>query len=118
MFGNLEAATGMFFYYSKILKVLKEKHFLKELLQCLTKHNLSEFDDYSPCKANRIFLTLHGCMKEVMKVGGGNNYDIPHIRKEMLERQGHLPIQLRCDAALVNLAMAQITNVWIVSTAL
>jgi hypothetical protein len=44
------------------------------------------FDDYSPCKVNRIFLTLHRCMKEVMKVGGGNNYDIPHIRKEILER--------------------------------
>jgi hypothetical protein len=43
------------------------------------------YDDYSPRKANRIFLTLHGCMMEVMKVGGGNNYDIPHIRKEMFK---------------------------------
>jgi hypothetical protein len=76
------------------------------------------FDDYSPCKVNRIFLTLHGCMKEVMKIGGGNNYDIPHIRKEILERQGRLPIQLSRDAALVNQAMAQIIDVWIVSTAL
>jgi hypothetical protein len=76
------------------------------------------FDDYSPCKVNRIFLTLHGCMKEVMKIGGGNNYDIPHIRNEILERQGRLPIQLSRDAALVNQAMAQIIDVWIVSTAL
>jgi hypothetical protein len=76
------------------------------------------FDDYSPCKVNRIFLTLHGCMKEVMKIGGGNNYDIPHIRKEILERQDRLPIQLNRDAALVNQAMAQIIDVWIVSTAL
>jgi hypothetical protein len=76
------------------------------------------FDDYSPCKANRIFLTLHGCMKEVIKVGGENNYNILHIRKEMLERQGRLPIQLSRDVALVNQVMAQITNARIVSTTL
>jgi hypothetical protein len=57
-------------------------------------------------------------MKEVMKVGGENNYDIPHIRIEMLERQGPLPIQLNCDATLVNHAMVQIIDVWIVSIAL
>jgi hypothetical protein len=68
------------------------------------------YDDYSPRKANRIFLTLHGCMMEVMKVGGENNYDIPHIRKEMLERQGCFPIQLNCDVALVNQAIAQINS--------
>jgi hypothetical protein len=38
------------------------------------------FDDYSPCKANRIFLTLYGSMNEVMKVGGENNYNIPQLR--------------------------------------
>jgi hypothetical protein len=44
------------------------------------------FDDYSPCKANRIFLSLYGSMNEVMKVGGGNNYNISHIKKDKLER--------------------------------
>jgi hypothetical protein len=33
-------------------------------------------------------------MREVMKIGGGNEYDVPHIRKGMLERQGCLPLQL------------------------
>uniref|UniRef100_A0A0A9EW93 Uncharacterized protein n=1 Tax=Arundo donax TaxID=35708 RepID=A0A0A9EW93_ARUDO len=47
-------------------------------------------------------------MKEVMKIGGGNGYNIPHIRKAMLERQGHLPLQLKCNAVLVNEVMAQI----------
>jgi hypothetical protein len=50
------------------------------------------FDCYSVRQANRIFLTLHGCMKEVMKLGGGNGYDVPHIRKGMLDRQGCLPL--------------------------
>jgi hypothetical protein len=44
------------------------------------------FEDYSVGQLNRIFLTLHGCIREVMKIGGGNEYDDPHIRKGMLER--------------------------------
>jgi hypothetical protein len=67
-----------------------------------------EFQDYSVCKSNRIFLTLHGCMQEIMKVGGGNGYDMPHIQKVMLEKQGHLPLQLKCDAALINDVMAHL----------
>ncbi|WVZ96972.1 hypothetical protein U9M48_042547 [Paspalum notatum var. saurae] len=39
------------------------------------------FEEYSVDLSNRIFLTLHGCMKEVMKISGGNSYDVPHIRK-------------------------------------
>jgi hypothetical protein len=67
-----------------------------------------EFHDYSVCKSTRIFLTLHGCMQEIMKVGGDNGYDMPHIRKAMLEKQGRLPLQLKCDATLINDVMAQL----------
>ena len=45
-----------------------------------------------------------------MKVGGGNGYDVPHIRKGMLERQGCLSLQLKCEAQLVQAAMAQINE--------
>jgi hypothetical protein len=68
------------------------------------------FEGYSVHQANRIFLTLHGCMKEVMKLDGGNGYDVPHIRKGMLERQGCLPLQLKCEAQLVQAAMAHINE--------
>jgi hypothetical protein len=34
--------------------------------------------------ANRVFLTLQGCFIEVMKLGGGNDYKIPHMNKERL----------------------------------
>jgi hypothetical protein len=60
------------------------------------------FDCYSVRKANRIFLILEGCMKEVMKLGCGNGYDLPHIRKGMRERNGCLPLQLKCEAHLVH----------------
>jgi hypothetical protein len=69
-----------------------------------------DFKDYSVHQANQIFLTLHGCMQEVMKIGGGNGYDIPHIRKGVLERQGRLPLQLKCDASLVQDVMVQINE--------
>jgi hypothetical protein len=54
---------------------------IEELVAIVDK----EFQDYSVCKSNQIFLTLHGCMQEIMKVSGGNGYDMPHIRKAMLE---------------------------------
>jgi hypothetical protein len=68
------------------------------------------FQYYSPSQANRIFLTLHGCFKEVMKIGGGNGYNVPHIRKGMLERQGILPLQLNCEAKLVQEAMNKLNE--------
>jgi hypothetical protein len=49
-------------------------------------------------------------MKEVLKLGGGNGYDLPHIRKGMLERQGCLPLQLKCEVHVVQQAMAQISD--------
>jgi len=68
------------------------------------------FENYDVGQSNKIFLTLQGCMKEVMQIGGGNEYDVPHIRKGMLEREGRLPLQLRCDAPLVEAAMAQLNE--------
>ncbi|KAH0635898.1 hypothetical protein KY289_035813 [Solanum tuberosum] len=40
------------------------------------------------------------CMNKVMKDKGGNNY------KERLEREGDLPLQVRCDVDTVNQALA------------
>lgn len=35
---------------------------------------------------NNVFLTLHSCMVEVMKVYGGINYKVPHMGKNSLEK--------------------------------
>ncbi|WOG92649.1 hypothetical protein DCAR_0311923 [Daucus carota subsp. sativus] len=55
------------------------------------------FEAYPIDKLNRIFLTLQLCMRETMKVKGVNNYQLPHINKDALQRQGILPIQIRCN---------------------
>ena len=60
-----------------------------------------EFEKYSPVLSNRIFVTLQTVMVEVMKIGGGNNYKTPHINKASLERDGKLPLQMKCDRHLV-----------------
>uniref|UniRef100_A0A0A9BDH3 Tc1-like transposase DDE domain-containing protein n=1 Tax=Arundo donax TaxID=35708 RepID=A0A0A9BDH3_ARUDO len=88
---------------------------IQQKTTCKTKEELvaavdKAFEEYQVSKANRIFLTLHGCLNEIMRIGGNNSYNIPHIRKAMLERQGHLPLQLKCDAALVNEVMAKINE--------
>ncbi|XP_062211821.1 uncharacterized protein LOC133912882 isoform X1 [Phragmites australis] len=59
------------------------------------------FQEYSPILSNRMFSTLQLVMIEAMKVGGGNNYKIPHINKASLEREYNLPTQMKCDLNLV-----------------
>lgn len=63
------------------------------------------YDEYPPNLVNRVFLTLQSCMIEIMKIGGGNNYKIPHLKKDTLEREGLLPVQMDCDPNLVEEAM-------------
>jgi hypothetical protein len=39
-------------------------------------------------------------MIEVMKDKGGIGYKIPHMGKEKMQREGRLPMALRCDGEL------------------
>lgn len=70
---------------------------IPDLVQAVEK----SFYDYSPVKLNYVWLTLQQCMKESMKLEGGNRYKIPHINKERLQRLGGLPTQISCVRALV-----------------
>jgi len=45
-------------------------------------------------------------MKEAMKVARANKYKIPHINKERLETLGQLPLQIACEASIVDQAKA------------
>ena len=49
------------------------------------------YQSYPANRINRIWLTLQGCMNEIIKSNGGNQYKLPHINKEKLEREGRLP---------------------------
>ena len=66
----------------------------------------NEFRNYYDVNDLRnVFLTLQGCLIEVMKAGGGNRYKIPHMNKERLEALGLLPRSLNCDRQLYESVM-------------
>ncbi|XP_050920259.1 uncharacterized protein LOC127137895 [Lathyrus oleraceus] len=70
---------------------------IDELVRAVVK----SFENFSSVKSNHIFVTLQLCMIEVMKANGSNKYKIPHLNKERLEREGQLPVQMKCDPILV-----------------
>jgi hypothetical protein len=57
--------------------------------------------EYSPHKANRIFVTLQTVLRKVMKIKGCNKYKIPHMQKERLEREERLPLQISYEPSLL-----------------
>lgn len=67
----------------------------------LVKAVVDSFKELSPVTLNNVFLSLQGCMVEILKVKGQNRYKIPHMKKGSLIRQGLLPTNLEVDADLV-----------------
>jgi hypothetical protein len=53
-------------------------------IDALIRNMEKEYIEYDQDMTNRVFLTLQGCFIEVMKLGGGNGYKIPHMNKERL----------------------------------
>jgi hypothetical protein len=65
----------------------------------------NEYEKYDHREIINVFLTLQGCMIEVMKASGGNKYKAPHINKDRLEALGMLPKSLSCDRQLIESVM-------------
>ena len=65
----------------------------------------SAYWNFPAGRSNRVFLTLQGCLREILKEKGGQHYLVPHMKKAMLERLGELPKTLPCDAAIVQEAI-------------
>ncbi|XP_057793005.1 uncharacterized protein LOC131009608 [Salvia miltiorrhiza] len=68
-----------------------------ELVQAVEK----SFEELSPHTLNAVFLSLQGCLIEIMKVRGQNCHKLPHMKKGMLSRQGALPMSLEVPKELV-----------------
>ena len=62
---------------------------------------LRSFEDLSHITLNKVFVSLHGCMIEIMKVKGQNSYKLPHVKKDTLIREERLPINLEVSEVLV-----------------
>ncbi|GJS04025.1 hypothetical protein Tco_0320533 [Tanacetum coccineum] len=87
--------------YFRAIQSLQEQEALRTIDELVSAVQTS-FDRMQSQELNNVFLTLQTCMKEVIKVKGGNNYRIPHIGKDRLQRQGNLPLQIECDENLIN----------------
>ncbi|XP_057770858.1 uncharacterized protein LOC130990650 [Salvia miltiorrhiza] len=70
---------------------------VKDLLQNV----LISFQELSTITLNNVFLTLQGCLTEIMRVQGSNDYKIPHINKSRLLRMGMLLECIEVDEGLI-----------------
>ncbi|GJZ05793.1 hypothetical protein Tco_0539586 [Tanacetum coccineum] len=80
----------------RAIQSLQEQESLRNIDELLSAVQTT-FENMPSHELNNVFLTLQTCIKEMMKIHGGNNYQTPHIGKGRLARQGNLPLQITCD---------------------
>ena len=59
----------------------------EELIKSVEK----AYGEYPLRKLNHVWLTLRSCLNMIIENDGGNDYKIPHMGKESMERRGLLP---------------------------
>ena len=59
----------------------------EELIKLVEK----AYGEYPMRKLNYVWLTLQSCLNMIIENDGGNDYKIPHMGKESMERRGLLP---------------------------
>ena len=60
----------------------------------IVEYVLKAHELYPKERINHIWLSLMTVMNEIIDSNGDNDYKIPHIGKERLEREGRLPVTL------------------------
>ena len=63
---------------------------VNELVAAVT----TSFQQLETRKLNNVFLTLQKVMETIILRNGGNDYKIPHMSKQRLERNGELPVSI------------------------
>ena len=56
------------------------------------------FAEYPHHKINNVFLSLQKCMEQIILSNGGNYYELQHMNKQQLERNGSLPTSILASA--------------------
>ncbi|XP_058223067.1 uncharacterized protein LOC131332786 [Rhododendron vialii] len=95
-----------FFTAIQSLQYQEAPRTIDELLNAVEK----SFDKLPLHDLDSVFLSLQACMVEVMKVNGGNNYKLPHIKKPQLMRDGVLPSHLECGQDVVENVLIHLQN--------
>ncbi|KAH7852570.1 hypothetical protein Vadar_026523 [Vaccinium darrowii] len=96
-----------FFWAIQSLQYQHAPKNIDELVHAVEKY----FEELLPESLNRVFFTLQASMIEVMKVDGGNNYNLPHTGKlHIMREDGTLPSQLECPCAIVENALLHLQS--------
>ncbi|XP_057775471.1 uncharacterized protein LOC130994446 [Salvia miltiorrhiza] len=78
-----------------------QDHKMAKTVEDLVQNVLISFEELSSVTLNNVFVTLQGCLTEIMRVQGSNDYKIPHINKSRLLRMGMLPECIELDEGLI-----------------
>ncbi|KAG2761987.1 hypothetical protein PC129_g17429 [Phytophthora cactorum] len=80
-------------------QMLRSPHIIDKLVDSVSK----AYWELPHSTLNAAFLSLQASMDSCIKDKGGNNFKPRHMPKSKLEREGRLPISIRCsdDAELV-----------------
>ncbi|KAH6797331.1 hypothetical protein C2S52_021885 [Perilla frutescens var. hirtella] len=89
------------------LQIETETHTMDELVNAV----ITSFENLCPMNLNKVFLTLQGCMIEIMRVKGHKCYKIPHMGKYALIRAYSLPLNLEVPVDLVRQCLSYLMEV-------
>ena len=71
-----------------------------QIIECVQE----AYNAYDKHKIKKIWLTLMGCLNEIIDHDGNNDYKIPHMGKDRLIREKMLPTAIQvCDLAVERL---------------
>ena len=59
------------------------------------------YDEYSPETLERVWISYQACMIKCMEERGSNRYNLPHLRKGALARQGLLQRTITIPIAII-----------------
>ncbi|XP_042028358.1 uncharacterized protein LOC121775342 [Salvia splendens] len=82
------------------IQSLKDKKACNNVDELLQNVSMA-YEELTPQTLNKVFLTLQSVLSEILEVQGGNNYKIPHMTKDRLERIGALPNVLEVEERCV-----------------
>jgi hypothetical protein len=60
------------------------------------------YNEYPANKINRVFVTLQAIFDTIIKEQGNNQFKIPHLGKEKLEKEGRLPSAVKLSQATID----------------
>ena len=89
------------------LQIQRVAHTVDDLVSAVSQ----SFEELSHTTLNKVFLSLQGCMIEIMTHKGHNDYKLPHMKKDTLIQEERLLINLEVPIELVRECIQYLVDV-------